>query len=273
MRHRTLVARTGPAIVLACLVVIAAGCGGGSDSDAEASEPITTATTTTETTAAVGAVTESECQELATLVEDPAPTLTMTWEEAVLTRAADIEDGSAALTELASQAPEELRTDFETVAAAWAAIATLIADLGIETGASPGPAQVEATNQRVRDALAAQEFSAASESVAAWVEDAVTQCMASTETEPTETGVAIGEVDETATTKVNEAMSRVTERELGSPPVGSEVRDCRKERDLSEGSLIAPGGVSYVCEVWFEDDRQSDGLAAIDAEGNVAMHP
>jgi len=272
MLQRTLVARTGAAIVLACLVVIAAGCGG-SDSDAEASETITTATTTTETMAAVGAATQSQCQELATLVEDPAPTLTMTWDEAVLTRPADIEDGSAALTDLASQAPEELRTDFETVSAAWAAIAALIADLGIGTGASPGQEQVEATNQRVRDALAAPEYSAASESVAAWIEDAVAQCTASTETEPTETEVAVGEVDETATAKVNEAMSRVTERELGSPPVGSEVRDCRKDRDLSEGSLIAPGGVGYVCEVWYEGERQSDGLAAIDAEGNVAMHP
>jgi hypothetical protein len=68
-------------------------------------------------------------------------------------------------------------------------------------------------------------------------------------------------------------MARRTEEEFGSPPLGSEVRNCRKERDFSEQALIGPGGAAYICEVWNEGDRLTDGPAIVDVDGNVVTHP
>ena len=84
---------------------------------------------------------------------------------------------------------------------------------------------------------------------------------------------AVGDSVDEVTAAVNEVMSQQTERELGSPPLGSEVRNCRKEREFSANSLLAPGGAAYFCEVWFEGERRDDGAAIIDVDGNVFSTP
>lgn len=85
---------------------------------------------------------------------------------------------------------------------------------------------------------------------------------------------ALGDVVESVTAAVNDVMSKRTEEEFGSPSLGSEVRNCRKVRELSENSLVAPGGAGYLCEVWSEEKMLSDsGIAVIDVHGKVATHP
>lgn len=94
-----------------------------------------------------------------------------------------------------------------------------------------------------------------------------------TEPETIEPGL-LSATDEEVTAAMNYAMSQRTEEEFGSSPLGAEVRDCRKDRDVSEDSLLAPGGRLYTCEVWFEDELWSDaGLAAIGSDGNVYVAP
>lgn len=193
-------------ILFGGLVVALAGCSGGSKSGAPATVTVTTteATSTDATqTDVYGNTTDTtttgtDCEELTSLVEGPAPTLDMTWEEAVLTKSSDIQAASAALSKLASEAPQEIRSDFETVSAAWAKIARLIADLGVLTGKHPDAAKVQATNQLVRGTLATPEFSDASSSVSAWFESAVAQCQSTTTT--TETSTNSGPVPVTAET-------------------------------------------------------------------------
>jgi hypothetical protein len=94
-----------------------------------------------------------------------------------------------------------------------------------------------------------------------------------TELDTTEPGL-LAATDEEVTAAMNYAMSQRTEEEFGSSPLGAEVRDCRKDRDVSEDSLLAPGGRLYTCEVWFEGELWSDaGLAAIDRGGSVYVAP
>ncbi|MFY9579515.1 MAG: hypothetical protein WAQ33_09335 [Gaiellaceae bacterium] len=271
MRQHVVKGRMVVAVAVVCLVAVTAGCGGGSGSHAGAADATTTATDVA--TTAAGAAAGADCEELTSLIKDPAPTLGMTWDEAVLTKSSDLRDGSAALSRFASEAPEEIRPDFATVSAAWAKIARLIADLGVESGKSPDAAKVEATNQLVRQTLADPEISTASSRVSAWFESAVARCRSATTTETTKT-VALGEFDKAATAAVNEALSKRTEADALSAPLGAEVRNCRKARELSENSLIAPGGTGYVCEVWNEGKMLFDGgIAVIDAKGNVVTLP
>jgi hypothetical protein len=85
---------------------------------------------------------------------------------------------------------------------------------------------------------------------------------------------AVGDSVNEVTAAVNEVMSRRTEEEFGSPPLGSEVGNCRKERDFSAQSLLAPGGAAYLCEVWHDGDKLWDAApAAIDVNGRVALRP
>jgi hypothetical protein len=270
MRQRIYSGWLGSAAVV--LVVALAGCGGGGTPDAASSEP-SDSTEVTETATDVDATGGGACGELTALATAVGPTLRVTADEAVMAKSDDFRNASSALSEYASQAPEDIKADISTVSTFWDDVAGRLYELELQSG-SPDAASLDLTNEHIRETFAHPDFVYSSARVLAWLESEVAKCPDSDATDEALGGKQVGEVDDEVTAAVNEAMSLVTERELGSPPVGSEVRNCRKERDLSADSLIAPGGAGYICEVWNEGEMLFDGgIAVVDAEGNVATHP
>jgi hypothetical protein len=164
---------------------------------------------------------------------------------------------------------------------------------GLATGAVPTPDQVVAI--RVASSLGSVEQDQLPESIRVlkiWTANGCSGSRPSSETTSTVTGpapttevpvnsvakasadAAVGDSVNEVTAAVNEVMSRRTEEEFGSPPLGSEVGNCRKERDFSAQSLLAPGGAAYLCEVWHDGDKLWDAApAAIDVNGRVALRP
>jgi hypothetical protein len=256
------------------LVVAVAGCGGGGTPDAASSESTESmeSTEVTDTATDIDATGGGACGEVSALAAAVGPTLRVTADEAVMAKSDDFRTASSALFEYASRAPEGIKADISIVSDFWDDVAGRLSLLESQSGA-PDATLVDIENEHIRETFAHPDFADSSARVLAWLESEAAKCPDSDATDEALGGKQLGEVDDEATAAVNEAMSRRTEEELGSPPLGAEVRDCRKERDLSEASLLAPGGTAYVCEVWYEGEHVSDGPAAIDAQGNVAVRP
>lgn len=270
MRQRIYSAWLGSATVV--LVMALAGCGGGGTPEAASSES-TGSTEVTDTAIDAGSTGGGACDDVTALATAVGPTLRVTADEAVMAKSDDFRNASSALFEYASQAPEDIKADISTVSTFWDDVAGRLYELELQSG-TPDATSVNLTNEHIRETFAHPDFVDSSARVLAWLESEVANCPDSDATDEALGGKQVGEADDDVTAAVNEAMSLVTEREFGSPPVGSEVRNCRKERDLSADSLIAPGGAGYVCEVWNEGEMLFDGgIAVIDAEGNVATHP
>jgi hypothetical protein len=252
-------------------VVALAGCGGGGTPDA-ASSASTESTEVTETAIDVESTGGGACGELTALATAVGSTLRVTADEAVMAKSDDFRTASSALFEYASRAPEDIKADISGVSDFWDDVAGRLSLLESQSG-SPDATLVDIENEHIRETFAHPDFVDSSAQVLAWLDSEAGKCPDSDATDEALGGKQVGEVDDEATAAVNEAMSRRTEEEFGSPPLGAEVRDCRKERDLSENSLLAPGGTAYVCEVWYEGEHVSDGPAAIDAQGSVAVRP
>jgi hypothetical protein len=184
----------------------------------------------------------------------------------------------------ADRAPGEIRPDVVRLALFVGRYATAMQAAGLEPGAVPPSDQ--AGDIRAASQIGSVEQDQLPGSIAALGSWAANGCtggrpptdvpdatISTTEAVTSEPGL-LAATDEEVTAAVNYAMSQRTEWELGSSPLGAEVRDCRNDRDVSEDSLLAPGGRVYTCEVWFEDELWSDaGLAAIDSDGNVYVAP
>lgn len=183
-------------------------------------------------------------------------------------------------------APAEIRADVVRLGTFLERYASAAQAAGLEPGAVSTPDQ--ASEIRAAAQMGSVEQDQLPESIrilGIWAANGCTGGKPPSETTPAVTTpavtspavtietVPIGAVDQKVTAAVNEIMAERSERELGSPPVGAEVRNCRKERDFSAESLLAPGGAAYFCEVWFEGERLSDGPAVIDVDGNVVLSP
>ena len=269
MRQRILGWLSAAAIVL---VVALAGCGGGGTPDAASSES-TESTEVTDTASDIDVTGGGACGEVSALAAAVGPTLRVTAEEAVMAKSDDFRGASSALYEYVSQAPEDIKVDISTLSGFWDDVAGRLSGLELQSG-SPDAASVDLTNEHIRETFAHPDFADSSARILAWLESEVAKCPDSDATDEALGGKQLGEADDEVTAEVNEALSQRTEAEPLSAPLGAEVRNCRKERDLSAGSLIAPGGAGYICELWDDDRMLFDGaIAVVDADGNVVTLP
>lgn len=168
------------AVFVACLALVAAGCGGGSDESAasdettveettastDTTESTSTDTTSTETTESTGDTTtdlsgvlgDEDCLALASAGAAFAKALSGSSTGA---------DQSAALDELASKVPDDIKADVETLAGAFSEYSSKIKDIGIAPGATPTAAQL----QELQTALASidqKDVTQASKNIEAW---------------------------------------------------------------------------------------------------------
>lgn len=265
-------ARPVTAITLAGLVLVLAGCGGSAGSKSVASERTTGATDTTATTGAA-ATGGGACGELTALARAVGPTLRVTPDEAVAAKSDDFRNASSALFDYTSRAPEDIKADISMVSAGWDDVAGRLSELELQSG-SPDATSVNLTNGHIRETLVEPGYMDSSARVLAWLNSEAAKCPDSDATDQALGGKQLGEVDDAATAAVNDALSQRTEADSLSAPLGAEVRNCRKVRELSADSLIAPGGTGYSCEVWFEGEMKFDGApAVIDANGKVVTIP
>jgi hypothetical protein len=270
MRQRIYSGWLGSAAVV--LVVALAGCGGGGTPDAASSES-TESTEVTDTATDIDATGGGACGEVTALATAVGPTLRVTADEAVMAKSDDFRNASSALSEYASRAPDDIKADISTMSTFWDDVAGRLYELELQSG-SPDAASVDLTNEHIRQTFAHPDFADSSARVLTWLESEVAKCPDSDATDEALGGKQLGEVDDEVAAAVNEALSQRTEADPVSAPLGAEVRNCRKERDLSADSLIAPGGAGYICELWDDDRMLFDGaIAVVDADGNVVTLP
>ena len=274
-------------VLLTAASLALAGCGGGGSGSESSVE-----TTETGGMASSGqSVSSDDCAALTGVMAD----FTVGGhEDEVMPRALDITATDYVsdrdfLAGYLARAPEAIRADVELLGRWVDGYATAAQAAGVASGVVPTFDQLTEINTASHlDSREQDLLPPAIEALQRWANGGCTGARpvieaAPSTTEETETvaepssplakaaaEAELGEsVDEVAEA-VSEVMSRKTERELGSPPLGSEVRNCRKERNLSENSRIAPGGTGFVCEIWYEGELWRDGgIAVIDAKGEV----
>jgi hypothetical protein len=145
------------ACVLACVALVgAAGCGG----DDEVSDEATVMTTQPGDEATLGS---EECLELLGLGAALAQAFTGT-------AGADARETSELLDELVRKAPDEIKSDVQTLANGYAEIAESVRELNLDDGETPSAQQI----QQIQAAIASvdqAELQAASERLSAWAEE------------------------------------------------------------------------------------------------------
>jgi aminopeptidase N len=153
------------------LALVGAGCGGGDD---EAAGDDTTIVTESTDTDSLGTTddTSTEGVDLSDVLDDEDCVALASAGAAfaqAFSGAGDSEESKAALDELASKVPDEIRADVETLAQALSAYAEKLKDIGVEAGATPSPEQL----QQLQSAIASfdqQELTAASNRIEAWTQ-------------------------------------------------------------------------------------------------------
>jgi hypothetical protein len=159
------------AAALVVFALAAAGCGGGDESsgttDTTATETTATDETTTEettteetTTDASGGLASGDCAELVNASAELAQAFA----------AAGATGNSGGASEFFDQfeAPDEIREDFQVLATAYAEYTAALQDVGLESGQTPTPEQL----QQFQQALASIDqaaVAAASQRISAWV--------------------------------------------------------------------------------------------------------
>ena len=161
------------ALFVMALALVAAGCGG-SDNESAATTDETTVeeTTSTETTSEDTTASEetTDTADLGDVLGDD-DCLALAGVGATIAQAfSGASDGTAStdeLEQLADKVPDEIQADVRTLAAAFAAYADKIKDIGITPGATPSAEQV----QQLQSAIASldqDELTAASQRIQAW---------------------------------------------------------------------------------------------------------
>ena len=163
-------------ILVLAIALVAAGCGGGDDESASDTTAITE--TTTDETTTDGTTTDDEDEttdtdDSGTIASEDC--LELGSAAAALGQAfsgggGDEEDVSALYDELAEQAPDEIKGDLETLAAAWTDIAAALQDLDLQAGEVPTGDQLQ-EYQAALASVSTPEVTAASERISAWAEE------------------------------------------------------------------------------------------------------
>jgi hypothetical protein len=156
--------------VVILLAFAGASCGG--DDEESSDEDTITLETTNETTDdetttdettddSDGSLASEECQEL--IGASSALGQAFSGVQA----GDDLEESSEAFSEFASEAPEEIRDDLETMAAGYAAYVDAIEEAGIEPGETPSAEDAVALQQALAS-IDIAEFTAASQRFSTW---------------------------------------------------------------------------------------------------------
>jgi len=147
-------------VAVLVLVVLVAGCGGGKK------KSVAPATTTAGSTTSAGQpkfASTKNCQQLITL----GAKISQAMQSSSGNGSSSIADEANALKALASAAPEEIRGDFETFAAAFAGYAQVLAKAKFKPGQTPTAAQVAAMTTAAK-ALSTPKLQAAEQHLSAW---------------------------------------------------------------------------------------------------------
>jgi hypothetical protein len=297
-------------VLVVALGLAAAGCGGGSNSSnpesatessatgVASTEVATTSASEDATTAATAesALSANDCGTLAALLGDIKIDTHTDWNFAYDIFPADYEHDVALLGSLSGRMPSGAAQDgAQEVRSFLDAYSSAAQSAGVATGTLPASQDQASTIwQSVNGAgVDSIQLRITMRTLASWAAagcrgdlspSAATTTMSTPEqpaappppTNPlakASSEAALGDVVDAVTDAVNEAEHRRTEEELGSAPLGSEVRNCRKVRNLSQQALIGAGGAGYICEIWYEDERWGDGPAIINPQGKVVTRP
>ena len=163
-------------LVVLTLALVGAGCGGGDDEssasgDTSVTETITEDTTTDETTTAEETTDDTDLSGL--LADEDCLALASAgaaFAQAFAGAGATNDESAAALEELASKVPDEIKADVETLGQALAEYAAELEGIGVQAGATPSAEQL----QQLQAALASldqEELTAASERLEAWSQE------------------------------------------------------------------------------------------------------
>jgi len=161
--------RVKPAgITVVVLLLVVAGCGGGKKKSATpaATAAATTATTTaasTTTTVAPKFASTKNCQQLSALGAKVAQAL----QSSSGAGTSSLGNEANVFKALADAAPAEIRGDFQTFAAAFAAYAQALTKAGFKPGQVPTAAQVAAMTDAAK-AFGTPKLQAAEKHLAAW---------------------------------------------------------------------------------------------------------
>jgi hypothetical protein len=166
------------ALAALSLGLVAAGCGGGDDEASDEPDTVVTDTETDETTDETTDTTDDgtdtdvsgfdfsseECQQLV----EAGSAFGQAFGSA--TSGADLSDEAEAFQEFADNAPEEIREDMQTLAAAYDEIIAALADIDIEPGTTPSAEQIAELTQALAS-IDQTEVTAASERIGVWAQE------------------------------------------------------------------------------------------------------
>ncbi|HEX3290987.1 MAG TPA: hypothetical protein VHR46_06300 [Gaiella sp.] len=163
-------------IPIAVLALVAAGCGGDSSNE---SSPDTTATTvaaetmtTTEETTATGTtatttaasgdlVLGGKCKEFAGISQKLS--------ESLSGQTGDLQQASKIFDEIADQVPDEIKADYQVIAANFKKIAEALKGVDLSSGKAPSP-EALAKLQELSQSMDSPKVRQATQHIEAWVE-------------------------------------------------------------------------------------------------------
>lgn len=166
------------ALAALSLGLVAAGCGGGDDEASDEPDTVVTDTETDETTDDTTETTDDgtdtdlsgfdfsseECQDLVNAGNAFGQAI------GSATSGADLSDEADAFQEFASNAPEEIREDMQTLADAYEDIVAVLADVDLDPGATPSAEQIAQLTQALAS-IDQTEVTAASERIGVWANE------------------------------------------------------------------------------------------------------
>lgn len=166
--------KTNAIALVLLLALAAAGCGGKkSATDTGASSTTTTTTTAAATTVAAATTTSGgnapsfastkNCAQLVAMGEKFSQAMASATGQGT----GSITDAAKAYKALADAAPSEIRSDFQTIAAAFEAYANAMKDAKLEPGKTPTASQLAALTAAAKS-FSTEKVSAASRRLSAW---------------------------------------------------------------------------------------------------------
>jgi hypothetical protein len=150
------------AFVVIVLVVVAAGCGGGKKKSAP---PATSAAGSTTTSAVPTFASTKNCQQLAAL----GAKISQALQSSSGGGSGSLGNEASVLKAMASAAPVEIRSDFETFAGAFSSYAQALAKAGFKPGKVPSAAQIAAM-ATIAKSFNAPKLVVAEQHLAAWAQ-------------------------------------------------------------------------------------------------------
>jgi hypothetical protein len=280
-------------VLLTAASLALAGCGGGGSSSESGVD-------TTETAGMASSGPSVSSEDCTGLTQVMADFTVGAHEDDVMPRALDITATDYVsdrdfLTDYLARAPEAIRADVELLGRWIGGYATAAQTAGVESGVVPTFDQLTEINTASHlDSREQDLLPPAIEALQHWANGGCTGDRpviesAPATTEGTETvaepanplakaaaEAELGESVDAVTEALNEVVHArpADEVELGVATADSEIRNCRKIRQLSDGALIAPGGWGFSCEVWRDGRlRMEAAPAIIDVDGRVATAP